>query len=73
MKTIALQLLLISVLAWLVWSADLWTAVSLMYPAYLVLALISFGLLMLPGVLVRKRVSWWCRVCGWRSCSRCPS
>ncbi|MDF1839622.1 MAG: hypothetical protein P1V35_17270 [Planctomycetota bacterium] len=53
-SAIAPQLLILPLLAWLVWSADLWTAISLMYPAYLVVAVISCGLLLLPCAFVRR-------------------
>ncbi|MDE0874249.1 MAG: hypothetical protein OSA88_10290 [Acidimicrobiales bacterium] len=54
MKDILPQILLLPVLFWLVWGADIWTAVSLMYPAYIIIALISCGLLLLPFAFVRR-------------------
>ena len=54
MKAILPQILLLPVIFWLVWGADIWTAVSLMYPAYIIIALISCGLLLLPLAFVRR-------------------
>ncbi len=54
MKALLPQILLLPVLVWLVWSADIWTAVSLMYPAYFFFALISCALLLLPYAIVRR-------------------
>lgn len=54
MKTLVFQILLLPMLFWFVWTTDIWTAVSLMYPAYLILSLISVGLLLLPFLISRK-------------------
>lgn len=51
---IAAQVLILAPLAWLVWSADIWTGISLMYPEYILVALVTCGLLLLPGAIVRK-------------------
>ncbi len=58
MKTIAIaiasQFLILALVACFVWSADIWTGVSLMYPAYIIIALLTCGLLLLPGTLARR-------------------
>lgn len=54
MKPIIPQILLLPLLLWFVWSLDIWTAVSLLYPAYLIIAAISCGLLLLPFAFSRR-------------------
>jgi hypothetical protein len=54
MKAILPQIILLPVLAWLVWGADIWTAASLYYPAYLIIAAITCGLIFLPFAFVRR-------------------
>lgn len=54
LPTIFLQVLLLPVLVWLVWELDIWMAVSLSYPAYIFIGLISCGLLLLPYASVRR-------------------
>ncbi|MDF1863022.1 MAG: hypothetical protein P1U87_22590, partial [Verrucomicrobiales bacterium] len=54
MKTLVFQILLLPMLFWFVWTTDIWTAVSLMYPFYIALALVSVGLLLLPVLIGRK-------------------
>ena len=54
MKAILPQILLLPVLLWFVWEADIWTAVSLMYPAYIIVVLFTLGLLLLPCAFVRR-------------------
>lgn len=48
------QVLLLPVVIWLVWGADIWTGVSLMFPAYIIVALIFSVPLLLPLALVRR-------------------
>lgn len=57
MKAIASQVLLLLPMAWIVWSADLWTALSLLLPAYLVVGSISLGILLLPAFFLLRRRS----------------
>jgi len=52
---IALQILILPVLAWFVWGADKWMAVSHSYPSYLIIALMTGGFLLLPGAIARNR------------------
>jgi len=54
MKILAAQVLMLPLLAWLVWSADIWTAISLMYPAYILVVVTTCGLLLLPRAFVRR-------------------
>lgn len=53
-KAILPQVVLLPFLVWLVWSTDVWTAVSLSYPGYVVMASMTCGLLLLPWALVRR-------------------
>ena len=48
LKTILIQVLLLFLLFQLVWSLDIWIAISLTYPAYFLLVPLTFGLLCLP-------------------------
>ena len=54
LPAILLQILLLPVFVWLVWGLDIWMAVSLSYPAYIFIGLISCGLLLIPYASVRR-------------------
>ncbi len=55
MKAVVPQLLMLPLFAWFTWTADLWTAASLQYPSYLVVGMVTCGLLLLPLAFERKR------------------
>ncbi|MDF1753365.1 MAG: hypothetical protein P1U89_11355 [Verrucomicrobiales bacterium] len=48
------QVILLSLLTWFVWVVDMWTGMSLQFPGYIVIAVVTLSLLCLPFCLVRR-------------------